>query len=133
MNNEQLLSNQRRETLKEYVRCLGKGSREEIFPLFAEGAMITTSTSARYPVVEFYTTLLTQTISHTKSTYLSIFETFEMKDLLIVYFDYSWRNEKGKQVSARFLDLVKFQANSEKIESLSIFSNTFEEEIMKQL
>ncbi len=52
--------------------------------------------------------------------------------MMTAYFDYAWDNIKGQRVSAKFLDLFVFKKNSSQIKAIFVFSNTFQQDIMKQ-
>jgi len=119
--------------MKKYIKLLGEGDYHSIPKLFNKEADVISSTGAVDKPDHFYETLLTKTISSPQSKLINIFVGNMNKDMMAAYFDFSWKNAQGKRVAAKFLDLFIFEENLPKIKKLYIFSNTFKEEIMKQL
>lgn len=127
------LEKHRMDVIKQYVKFLGNGNYQPITLLFTKDALAISSSGKADNPTHFYKTLFTKTITSPKATLLNLFEDKLDQNMLVAYFDFSWKNLEGKQVSAKFLDLFIFQKNTEKIKAVFVFSNTFQADIMKQL
>lgn len=126
-----LLENKRSEVIKQYIRLLGDGNYKKINLLFTNKGVVISSSGIPDNPTHFYKTLFTQTISSPNSELINLFQGTIDHDMLTAYFDFSWKNEKGKEVSAKFLDLFLFEKKTAKINTVFIFSNTFKKDIMK--
>ena len=127
------LHNQRLKIIKQYIELLGKGDYESISHLFIKNGLAVSSSGKMDNPSHFYKTLFTKTISNPDATLINIFEGRLDLKMMTAYFNYSWNNTAGKRNSAKFLDLFIFQRNTAKIKTVLIFSNTFQQDIMKQL
>lgn len=127
------LQNQRTDIIKQYVKLLSDGNYQSIPYLFTTNASAVSSSGIPDNPIHFYKTLFTKTITQPQATLINIFNGTPDQNMMAAYFNYSWKNSEGKKVSAKFLDLFIFEANSTKIKWLFVYSNTFQEDIMKQL
>lgn len=129
----QNLHHQRTETIKQYVNFLGKGKYQSIILLFAANGRCVSSSGHPDNPSHFYETLFTKTISNPRAKLVNVFDGQLNQDMMAAYFDFSWKNEQGQQVTAKFLDLFLFEKDTAKIQEVDVFSNTFQKDIMKQL
>lgn len=127
------LQNQRLDAINQYVTLLGIGEYKPIINLFTSDAIAVSSSGIADTPSHFYKTLFTKTIKKPQANLINIFPGMLDHNMMTVFFDYSWENIKGQQVSAKFLDLFIFQKNTPKIKAIYVFSNTFQQDIMKQL
>jgi hypothetical protein len=127
------LAEQRAQVIKNYVKWLGTGNHKAIAKLFTNNALAVSSSGVADKPQHFYKTLLTETISNPKSILINTFAGQGKADMMTGYFYYSWKNKEKKQVSAKFIDLFIFKKNSPKLRAVYVFSNTFQQDIMKQL
>jgi len=127
------LANERDLVIKTHVKLLGEGDYKIIPTLFAKDAVAVSSSGIVDNPEHFYRALCTKTITNPKSKLTNIFSGKLDSNMMTVLFDYSWRTENGKDVSAKFLDLIVFKDKSDKISKLFVFSNAFKQDIMKKL
>lgn len=127
------LAEQRTKVIKNYVKWMGTGNYQAISKLFAKDGLAVSSSGIADKPDHFYKTLLTETVSNPKSILVNIFAGKANNEMMTAYFYYSWKNQDQHQVSAKFIDLFVFEKNSAKIRGLYVFSNTFQNDIMKQL
>jgi hypothetical protein len=127
------LETKRNTVMKHYINLLGDGNYTEISHLFTNKAIVVSSSGVRDQPMHFYKTLFTQTITSPHSSLINLFQGTMNQDMMSAYFDFSWKYKTGKKVSSKFLDLFLFEKDSPKIKALYVFSNTFQEDIMKQL
>jgi len=125
------LQSQRLAVIQDYVYQLGTGNYNKIIPLFSPDAIAVSSSGKADNVKHFYTTLLTKTISEPQSHFINTFTGTVNKDVYAAYFTYSWNNKDNTRVSSYFLDLIYFKPGSSHIKKLMVFSNTFQDDIMK--
>jgi hypothetical protein len=127
------IQNKRSDVIKQYIRLLGDGNYKEISHLFNNKAVVVSSSGIPDNPMYFYKTLFTKTISSPHSSLINLFQGKIDHDMMTAYFDFSWNNGVGNKVSAKFLDLFLFEKRTAKINTVFVFSNTFQEDIMKQL
>ena len=127
------LQSQRNEVIKQYVHWLGEGNYKAISLLFTKKAIAVSSSGISDTPMHFYQTLFTKTITSPISSFINLFAGTPNPDMMTAYFDFSWNNQAGKNVSAKFLDLFVFEKGTTKLSAVFVFSNTFQEDIMKQL
>jgi hypothetical protein len=127
------LTDKRTKVIKNYVKWLGKGNYRAIAHLFSQKGLAVSSSGIVDKPEHFFKTLLTETISEPKSILINTFVAKANNEMMTAYFYYSWKNKENHQVSAKFIDLFIFEKNSEKIKGLYVFSNTFQNDVMKQL
>ncbi len=127
------LQEQRVDVIKQYIKLLGKGDYKTIPQLFTKDALAISSSGVPDNPVHFYKTLFTKTISNPQSSLINIFEGKINANMLVGYFNFTWKNKENKKVHAKFLDLFIFQKGTVKIKTIFVFSNTFQKDIMKQL
>lgn len=130
-NLESLLSH-RLEAIKQYVTLLGQGNEKSIVHLFTPDAIAVSSSGKKETPTRFYKKLFTKTIKNPEANLINTFSGIQDPDMMTAYFDYAWDNIKNERVSAKFLDLFVFQKNSTKFKAIYVFSNTFQQDIMKQ-
>jgi len=129
----QSLTARRTLTLNNYVSLLGKGNYQAVTNLFTKHGKAVSSSGISDNAPHFYRTLFTKTITSPQSKLTNIFKGELNPDIMTVLFDFTWKNTTDDTVSAKFLDLVVFQENTAKIKTLYVFSNSFKDDIMKQL
>jgi hypothetical protein len=127
------LQQQRVEVVKQYIKFLGQGNYQTIPSLFTQNAIAISSSGLPDHPVHFYEKLFTKTISNPHSSLINIFSGTSDKSMIAAYFDFSWKDTKGKKVSAKFLNLFVFEDNTAKIKNLFVFSNSSKQDVMKQL
>lgn len=127
------LAEQRTKVIKNYVKWMGTGNYQSIAKLFGKDGLAVSSSGIADKPEHFYKTLLTETVSNPKSILVNVFSGKANNEMMTAYFYYSWKNKDQHQVSAKFMDLFIFEKNSAKIRGLYVFSNTFQNDIMKQL
>lgn len=127
------LQTKRGEVIKQYVELLGGGDYKAISSLFTDRGLAVSSSGIPDKPQHFYKTLFTKTITSPNSRFINLFEGKINQDMMTAYFDFSWKNKYKKEVSAKFLDLFVFEKNTTKIAAVFVFSNTFQDDIMKQL
>ena len=127
------LQNERMDVVKQYVKLLGDGNYQALSHLFTENAMAVSSSGKTDKPSHFYKILFSKTITNPEATLINVFPGNLDKNMMAAYFNFTWKNIKQQQVSAKFLDLFIFKKNTTKINAIYIFSNTFQKDIMKQL
>lgn len=132
-NNNKVLEKKRMQVLKKYVELLGRGDDQAIISLFENNAIAISSSGEQDSVKHFYETLLNKTIHAPRSQLINIYKPDKDPNSLTVHFNFSWKNQNDKVVSADFLDIVYFSDDSCKINKLMVFGNTFQKDIMKKL
>lgn len=127
------LLTKREQVLHQYVYFMGKEDIKSIIFLFSKNAQVISSSGQVSPPITFYTRLFKELITNPKSHLITSFYSATNSNVMVLYFDFSWKNKQGEKQEAPFLDLVEFAPNSTKIKSLAVFSGRFKIETMLQL
>jgi hypothetical protein len=124
---EEDLQQQRINTVKNYVKLLGRGDYQTIPTLFTKNAVAVSSAGESDSINHFYESLFSKSISSPQSKLINVFNGQLKDNMMTAYYNLIWKNKNGELNSARFLDLIIFQANSTKIKTVYVFSNKFQE------
>jgi hypothetical protein len=127
------LMEKRTTVMRHYIKWLGTGNYQAIAKLFSKDGLAVSSSGIADKPISFYKNLLTKTVTNPKSILINTFAGKANNEMMTAYFYYSWKNKDHHQVSAKFIDLFIFEKNSSKIKGLYAFSNTFQQDVMKQL
>lgn len=123
------LQQQRIDTIKNYVRLLGKGDYQSIPKLFTKHAVAVSSNGESDSIDHFYEALFVKSISSPQSQLINIFNGQLKNNMMTAYYNMTWIDSKGEPESAKFVDLFIFQADSTKIKTIYVFSNTFHDNV----
>jgi nitrate reductase assembly molybdenum cofactor insertion protein NarJ len=126
---ETQLQQQRISIIKNYVKLLGQGNYKSIPKLFTKHAVAVSATGATDSINHFYETLLAKPLSTPQAKLVNIFDGQLKNNMMTAYYNMSWKNTKGELVSAKFVDLFIFQADSTMIKTLYVFGNSFHEDV----
>lgn len=126
------LQQQRIDSIKYYVRLLGKGDYKEIPTLFTKHAVAVSSSGESDSIDHFYQALFMKTISSPQSRLINIFDGQLKSNMMTAYYNLSWVGSDGTVISQKFVDLIVFQADSTKIKTIYVFSNNFHENVFSQ-
>lgn len=127
MSDDQL-QKERIDTIKKYIRLLGKGDYRTIPTLFTDHAVAVSATGESDGIDHFYENMFKKSFSSPESKLINVFDGRLKGNMMSAYYNLSWVNHQGGLESSKFMDLFIFQADSAKIKTIYVFSNSFKQE-----